>query len=168
LEHCGEHRLILEDRNANWFGICLEGERSPADGPTPLPTSGPLPMHFEYSGQVPPGFVLLERPDTGFLVPGLIVLAGSYGAAQLYYLFANWSAWSLIPFAGPLIQFFTSQGTITTGTEGHFGIALAFTAAQLLGTAGIVVGIVKPIRWLERSSVTIAPSPGGVAMFGTF
>lgn len=121
----------------------------------------------------PPAFpvdtlVLLERPDMGFLVPGMVVLAGSYSAAQLYYLFANWSAWSLIPFAGPLIQFFTTQGTVTTGTEGHFGIALAFTAAQLLGAAGIVVGIVKPIRWLARRSVAIVPSPGGVAMLGTF
>ena len=73
LNHCGEHKLILEDRNASWFGTCLEGERSPADGPTPLTHSGPLPMRFEYSGQVPPGFMLLERPDTGLLVPGLVL-----------------------------------------------------------------------------------------------
>lgn len=153
---------------ANWSGICLSGARTEADGPKPLTTEGPLPMHFEYGDRVPSGFVLLEHPDFRFLVPGLFLFAGSYAISQFYFLFQNWTPSSLVPFAGPLLQFFMTEGTLTTGTERQFLVALGFSAAQVLGAAGIVVGIVKPIRWLERSTVTVVPSPGGVALLGTF
>jgi hypothetical protein len=125
-------------------------------------------MRFEYEGTVPPGYVLQTRPDTRFLVPGVILLPVGYGLSQLWFIFLGWNAWSLVPIVGPLTQYFVEQGRVGPLGTGELNLAVIGTVAQVLGATGIIVGLVKPRYWLEQSAVTVVPTPGGVAVAGSF
>ena len=125
-------------------------------------------MRFEYAGIVPSGYVVQERPDLRIMIPGIILFPISYALGQLWFLFLKWNPWSFVPLVGPLTQFFTMRGSVNFATQGEFNLGLISTIGQVLGVTAIVVGLVKPIRWLEKSPVAIVPSPRGVAVVGVF
>lgn len=123
-------------------------------------------MRFEYEGVVPADYTLKSQPDLRFLVPGIGVFVASYAVSQLWLVFLKWNAWSLVPLVGPLTQFFTERGSVTPISSGEFNLALIGTIGQALGAAAITVGLVKPLRWLEKT--TIVPTPQGVSVLGSF
>lgn len=164
--HCAARQRIVVKNRPRWEGLCAAGAR-PTEVPAPMATSSTT-ERFEYEGAVPAGYRLESRPDLRFLVPGAAVFGVSYVLSQLWLALLQWNASSLIPLAGPLTQFFTERGSLTPSNSGEFNLAVFGTVGQVLGAAAIVVGIAKPIRWLERSSLVVAPAPGGMAVLGTF
>ncbi len=167
VERCDDRRLS-DDKKHWWVGRCVEGERTAADAPAPIKTRNGRPR-FEYSGgTVPAGYALHSRLDGRFLIPGVVLFTASYVFSQVLLAFARFNAWSLVPIVGPMLQFFSERAAITPATTGEFNIAFVGTVGQVIGSAAIVVGIVKPVRWLEPSNVSVVPTPGGVAVVGAF
>lgn len=167
VERCDERRRS-DDRKHWWVGRCVEGERTAVEGPAPIKTRHG-PPRFEYSGgTVPAGYELHSKLDGRFLAPGIGGFVGFYALSQVLLVFARFNAWSLVPIVGPMIQFFEQRRAVTLATSGEFNIALAGTIGQAVSAAAIVIGIVKPVRWLEPSNVSVVPTPGGVAVVGAF
>lgn len=166
LERCEDRQQRVEGKSW-WVGLCVDGKRTEAHGPAPISTREG-PPRSEYTGKVPPGYALQSVVDARLLAPGVVLFAAFYAAAQLPLLGPRANAWSLVPIAGPLIQFYVDRDPALPMMPGELNLAVISTVGQALSVAAIVVGLVKPVQWLEPLRVTVAPSPGGIALVGAF
>jgi hypothetical protein len=127
---------------------------------------------FEYRGEVPEGFRLVEQPRAGLVVPGGIMFGVGYGLTAALGLGLGRPA-ALVPIAGPVL--FTVQSWQPFGyglgfLANTFLVILAATevALQVTGAVLLIAGFGSPKRWLERIPVTIAASPAGLGVVGRF
>ena len=156
-EHCGDYQPLGNGQFGP--GSCQLGARgAPPPAYAPAPVSG----RFAYTGQVPPGYRLVQEPNMKLIIPGVIVAGVSY-FLNVIWAAAELTGFPLIPLVGPFIE----VARRPRFDNSAFTFALITTVGEAIGATLITLGIVFPRQWLERDlrapSVTLVPmlGPGG-------
>lgn len=131
---------------------------------------------YELENPVPPGFHEEHALRKALFIPGVSL----FGAAYLLSASAASSSAPVmaIPFVGPFITagrlFSGSTSGVLGLTSGLAGLFLIVDGvAQVAGATMAVLGLVFPVRWMEKDvddgvSLRLTPGPGGVALSGVF
>jgi len=143
------------------------------------PGSWPRKIPYDEERSAPTGYRVGSEPRRGMWITGLSIFASTYGLTALIggAIVAEEEeagGWLLLPVVGPM-GFAAQDGLDDADDRRGFAAMTLLSGAQAAGLTLLIVGLATERKVFVRNdvassgpSVTLAPTPTGAALVGSF